>query len=69
MKDKDDISAVDVAILEVRMSILIDSVEKLTETIDGIKRDVDTLLRWRAYLLGAAAVIGVLSSLLIQLVK
>jgi len=41
------------------------AVDQLTKTVDSTKAKVDELVRWRAYILGACATVGVIFGLLL----
>jgi hypothetical protein len=55
------------AVLEERVAHLIESVQEMRVEVSEMRREVQALYRWRAYLLGAAAVLSTIGALVVEL--
>ncbi len=60
-------SEIHAAVLEERVQHLTDAIESLREEVGEMRKEVQALYRWRAYLIGAAAVLSTVGALVVEL--
>lgn len=54
------------AVLEERVAHLIDSVTEMRVEVSEMRKEVQALYHWRAYLIGAAAVLSTIGALVVE---